>query len=393
VSNKKSIKTAMKASTLLIALLALLQPAMADTTNPVEDPSGKPNEDVKQTTTPTVTASPKDPAGARPLRVGLALGGGGTRGAAHVGVLRVLQREGIPINAIAGTSMGAIVGGLYAAGVSVDALQQKFDDRSLMTHFMTVPLSVRVVVAPVMVVPRAFGHHAYDGLYKGGKFRKYLDASVPQFEQNIEELKIPFAAVALDVVDGKPYRLSKGNLGYALQASSAVPGLRKPVQIGDQLFVDGGVVENVPVDEARAMGSDIVIAVDVDERFDPVPLDTFRAMGSMAKRMVALQLANVDAPQLKHADIVIHPMVDGIGLISTKADDAKRAMKAGEKAAEEALPAIKAKLSQMGIALVAPDALKTVSSVASTKSITTTKSTTTTKSSATTAAVNTSSSD
>ncbi len=364
----------------MIALLALLQPAQAQTAAAVETPTGKPNEDVKQTTNPTVTAKTQPANSSR--RVALALGGGGTRGAAHVGVLRVLQREGIPINAIAGTSMGAIVGGLYAAGVSVDTLQKKFDDRSLMTHFMTVPLSVRMVVAPIMVVPRALGHHAYDGLYKGGKFRKYLDAALPEFEQNIEDLKIPFAAVALDVVDGKPYRLTKGNLGYAMQASSAVPGLRKPVQIGEQLFVDGGVVENVPVDEARALGGDIVIAVDVDERFDPVPLDTFRAMGSMAKRMVALQLANVDAPQLKRADIVIHPMVDGIGLISTKADDAKRAMAAGEKAAEEAIPAIKAKLAEVGIALVPPisgagaavPSVTTVSSKVSVKSSSTVKS-------------------
>ena len=356
MSDKITRKTALKASAALIALLALFEPALAQTTNDIEDPSGKANEVVKQVTTPTVSVEHKTPTNSHARRVALALGGGGTRGAAHVGVLRVLQREGIPIDAIAGTSMGAIVGGMYAAGVSVDTLEKKFDDCSLMKHFMTVPLPVRVVVAPIMVVPRAFGHHAYDGLYKGGKFRKYLDASVPQFEQNIEELKIPFAAVALDVVDGKPYRLSKGNLGYALQASSAVPGLRKPVQIGEQLFVDGGVVENVPVDEARAMGADIVIAVDVDERFDPVPLDTFRAMGSMSKRMVALQLANVDAPQLKRADLVIHPMVDGIGLISTKAEDAKKAMRAGEKAAEEALPAIKAKLAQVGIALVPPGA-------------------------------------
>ncbi len=285
-------------------------------------------------------------------RVALALGGGGTRGAAHVGVLRVLEKNGIPIDMIAGTSMGAIVGGLYAAGVDVDTIEEKFEDRSLMKAFMTVPLTVRLVVAPIMILPRAFGHHPYDGLYKGNKFRKYLNRSVAHLdEDNIESLKIPYAAVALNVVDGKPYRITKGNLGYAMQASSAVPGLRKPVQIGDQLYVDGGVVENVPVDEARAMGGDIVIAVDVDERFDPVPLDTFRKMGSISARMVKLQLANTDAPQIKNADIVIHPMVDGISLITTNAKEARKAMRAGELAAEQALPAIKAKLMAAGVAV------------------------------------------
>jgi NTE family protein len=288
------------------------------------------------------------------VRVLLVLGGGGTRGAAHVGVLRVLKEEGIPIDAIVGTSMGAIVGGLYSAGVSIDSLENKFDDAKLMKSFMTIPLAVRIALAPVLVIPRLFGDRPYDGLYKGTKFRNYLEASVPECERTIEDLNIPFRAVTLSIVDGKPYALSHGNLGYALQASSAVPGLRKPVQIGNNLFVDGGVVANVPVNLARQeFDADVVIAVNVDERFAPVPLNTFRKIGSVSTRMLKLELASTDDVQLKNADIIIHPEVDGIGLVSINTKQAKKAIQAGETATRLAIPAIKERLEQIGIAAAA----------------------------------------
>jgi predicted acylesterase/phospholipase RssA len=279
----------------------------------------------------------------RPI-IGLALGGGGTRGAAHVGVLRVLEEEGIPIDCIAGTSMGAIVGGLYSAGVPLDTIQKTFDNGKLMHSYMTVPLFVRILAAPILLLPRLVGYHSYDGLYNGNKFRKFLNKMTPSSEDEIQELNIPFSAVALDIRDGKRYSLTKGPLGYALQASSAVPVLRKPVQIGDQLFVDGGAIANVPVNEVKAMGPDIVIAVDVDERVENQPLEAFRKVGSVSRRMILLELAEMDSHQISGADVVIHPNVDGIGLISTNIEEAKRAIKAGEDAARAAIPAIRAKL-------------------------------------------------
>jgi NTE family protein len=336
---------------LSIVVLQLFQPGwtQSDNVNP-RNPTGKAMSEVKNITNPTSSAGSSILPRTRRPRVALALGGGGMRGAAHVGVLRVLMKAGIPIDMIAGTSMGAIVGGLYSAGISIGGLQIKFDDGSLMKSFMNVPLAV----APVVTLPRTLAHREYDGLYTGSKFRKFLDHSVPQYERNIENLEIPFAAVALNLVDGKPYALTRGNLGYALQASSAVPGLREPVQIGRQLFVDGGVVDNIPVDVARAMGGDLVIAVDVDERFDQVPLESFKVLGSVTKRIVNLQLASSDAMQLQRADIVIHPDVDGIGLISTKTRDSKQAIASGEKAAWEAIPAIQNKLRQLGLAMASP---------------------------------------
>src|ERR1700733_1829104 len=207
-------------------------------------------------------------AGVHRPTIALALGGGGTRGAAHVGVLKVLEKENIHIDYIVGTSMGAIVGGLYDADLSVNNIEEKFRNCSLMKSYMTVPLWFRIAVAPVMLIPRLLGDEPYDGLYRGNHFRHYLLKSVPESQHKIEELKTPFQAVALNIGDGKTYGIGEGNLGYALQASSAVPSLRKPVHIGDKLFVDGALAQNVPVTTARNTGADIVIAVNVDEHFD-----------------------------------------------------------------------------------------------------------------------------
>jgi NTE family protein len=295
------------------------------------------------------SAQSLDPKTAPRPRIGLALGGGGTRGAAHISIIKELEREGIPIDFIAGTSMGAIVGGLYSSGVSTDVLERKFKDQSLMKSFMTVPLWIRVAMAPILLVPRFVGHKPYDGLYCGNKFRHYLDSSVPPEGRKIENLRIRFSAVALNIADGTIAMLSTGNLASALQASSAVPGLRKPVQIESELYVDGGVSANLPVRQVREMGADFVIAVCVDERIKRVPLDDFRKVGSVAQRVVSLQLQSIDKDQGQAADVLIHPQVDGIGLISTKPADAVRAIDAGAKAIKEAMPLIKEELASRGL--------------------------------------------
>jgi NTE family protein len=289
-------------------------------------------------------------------RIGLALGGGGARGAAEVGVLKVLAEEGVPVDVIAGTSVGSVVGGLYSAGVSLDKLSGAFEDGSLMKEFTPLPVALRLALSPVIFVPRLFGYEPYDGLYKGVKFRNYVNSLVERSDRNIEHLPVPFAAVVTNVVDGQSQRVSQGNLGIALQASTAVPGLRKPVQIGENLYCDGGLVCNVPVTHVREMGADFVIAVDIDERLNPVPLKKFRVPGSVSKQALRIQLANGDSPLCKEADIVIHPNTDGITLISRKASDGRRGVEAGIKAAREAMPELKRKLSALGVQLAASQA-------------------------------------
>lgn len=294
---------------------------------------------VKQTTGHDKIAPIVEKKGRKPV-VALVLGGGGTRGAAHVGVLRVLEKENIKPDMVVGTSMGAVVGGFYCAGIPVDQIEARFRDSSLMKHFMTVSIPVRILVAPVLLLPRLFVH-PYDGLYAGGRFRNFLYSMLPDDNKKIEDLKIPFAAIAVNLLDGNVHALTSGSLAYAMQASSAVPSLRKPVEIGPYLFCDGAMIENVPVGEARRLGADVVIAVNVDEQFEPKEKNDFRRMGSVAKRIVGLQLYNMDKPLMEKADVAIHPITTGISLISRNKNDAIKAIESGVKATEEAIPAIR----------------------------------------------------
>lgn len=278
---------------------------------------------------------------ARP-KVGLALGGGGFRGAAEVGVLEVFEKEGLKFDYVAGTSIGAIVGGLYVAGVPTSVLREEFASGRAMHHFLPFGLGAGIlIVEPAMLVARLFGARPYDGLYFGGTFYRYLQALTPSTAHRIEDLKTPFAAVSLNIVDGHPYMIRGGSLADAMRASSAVPGLRKPVQLGDKLFVDGGVLCNLPVKQCREMGADIVIAVNIDEPFGPVPLKTFRKAGSVSDRMVNWSLWNVDKPQEELADFVIHPDTAKVGLVLVKRKTQKSVMEAGHRAAQEAMPAIR----------------------------------------------------
>lgn len=282
-------------------------------------------------------------------RVALALGGGAVRGAAHIGVLRVLEKEGIPIDYIAGTSMGAIVGGLYAAGLPLDEIERRIRDKSLLHAYDTIPLWLRVALIPVLITPRLFGSHPYEGLYRGNRFANYINKAVPESRRSIENLKIPFCAVACNLIDGKVYGITRGNLGRALQASSAIPVYRKPVPFEDKLLCDGGVLENLPTATAKLFNADVIIAVDVDPALKPADSDTFRKIGSVSKRTTDMILDKLDEPQRKLADILIQPDVSGISLFVRDVRHANRAVRAGEEAARAALPVIREALNRQSV--------------------------------------------
>ena len=209
------------------------------------------------------------------------------------------------------------------------------------------PLTVRLVLAPILYIPRLLGDKPYDGLYKGKRFRKYADGVAGS--HMIQNLHIPFAAVCTNVVEGKSYKIRQGDLGTAMQASTAVPGLKKPVQIGDKLYCDGGLICNLPVNHVRDLGADFVIAVDIDEFVNEVPLETFRKPGSMSRQALRVELFTQDEPQGRAADMLIHPDTTGITLISRKKSDASRGIEAGIKAAQEAMPELKRKLMAKGV--------------------------------------------
>jgi len=184
------------------------------------------------------------------VKIGLALGGGGARGAAHTGVLKVLEREGIPISAIAGSSIGALVGAAYAAGVSTEQVEKEWlqtDIHRLFRSFLP-------------TFPRA-------GLSSGSELRQMLNDLLG--EGLIEDLPIPYAAMACDIDTGETITLTEGPLANAVRASTAIPGVFHPVRQGERLLVDGGLVEPLPVRACRALGASLVIAVDITPHPQP----------------------------------------------------------------------------------------------------------------------------
>jgi len=177
-------------------------------------------------------------------RVALVLGGGGARGLAHIGVLKVLEKNNVPIHHIVGTSMGAFVGGFYAAGTNIKLMEQLAlsVDRKFVAQMLSPSLSM-------------------SGLVDGERVRSYLDEFLGN--ANIEDLGIPFSSVATDLTTGDELIFSSGSLVDAIMASIAIPALFKPVRYQGRYLVDGGLVNPLPVSIAHKLGANVVIAVNV----------------------------------------------------------------------------------------------------------------------------------
>ena len=254
-------------------------------------------------------------------RIGLVLSGGGARGAAHVGVIQALEEMRIPIDAVAGTSMGAVVGGLYAAGLSGTEIAQVFDaldwqdmlrDRAPRRDLVY----RRKQDDRVFLARGALGVSATDGvllplgLIQGQKITQVLRTATMRVAdvQDFDRLPTPFRALATDLETGDAAVLKSGDLATVLRASMSAPGVLAPVEIGGRLLVDGGLVDNLPVSLAREMGVDILIAVDVSfplARRDGLesPLDvTNQMIGIMVRRGTRASRA-----QLSDRDILIQP--------------------------------------------------------------------------------------
>jgi NTE family protein len=221
-----------------------------------------------------VVCGERAPGDTRP-RIGLALGGGGARGIAHISVIRLIEELEIPVDCIAGTSMGSLVGGLYASGMSVDELEslvtntdwkRLFDDslerpeRSLRRK-----LDDRDALATVGVGFRGGGVKLTPGLLQGERILALFERSTEKVSsiRDFDLLPIPYRAVATDLNTGEAVVLDHGSLGLAMRASMSLPGIFQPVEVEGRVLLDGGLVNQVPVDVVRAMGADIVIAVDV----------------------------------------------------------------------------------------------------------------------------------
>jgi len=273
-------------------------------------------------------------------KIGLALGGGGARGLAHIGILKVLLREQIPIDMISGTSMGGIVGAMHAVGLSPDQMEAEATKRGDIGQvFKLVDLQL-----------------VGSGLLGGKRIRKMI-AEMLGAETTFADLRLPFAVIATDYNSGREVVLKDGNLADAVRATMSVPGIFEPVEIGGFKLLDGGVLDNVPVGVARSLGAEKVIAVDVLPNFrlnepgqDPIvpPLKT-RKMPKAYRQLWHVELVMIAALtefRLKESapDVIIRPdlPVDMDLLLSF--DRPQEAIACGEQAAEAALPQIRALL-------------------------------------------------
>lgn len=291
-------------------------------------------------------ASAKCPKISHRPSVALALGGGGARGTAHIGILRALKEAGIPIDYIVGNSMGSIIGGLYSAGVPLDKIQTMMLDDSLRSSYQPGGIPPKILISPLAKLMHPFKKH-YAGLWTGKKFSEFLESQLPPNVVNVEDTPIPFSAVATNLIDGKAYRISNGKLSTAIRASSTIPPLLQPVAIDNKVFIDGGVRANLPASAAKDTGADLVIAVLVDEPLKSVPAKKFRHIGGIAERMGDIVLAIADARQLPFADVVINPDVSGLPVMTANPDDARKAIHAGEIAARKAIPEIQKKYAAL----------------------------------------------
>jgi NTE family protein len=273
-------------------------------------------------------------------KIGLALGGGGARGLAHIGILKVLLREQIPIDVITGTSMGGIVGAMHAVGLSPEQMEAEATKRGEIGQiFKLVDLQL-----------------VGSGLVGGKRIKKML-VEMLGAETMFADLRLPFAVVSTDYNSGREVVLKEGNVADAVRATMSVPGVFEPVELGGYKLLDGGVLDNVPVGVARSLGAEKVIAVDVLPNFrlnepgqDPVvpPLKTKKVPKAYRQlwHVELVMIAALTEFRLKESapNVIIRPdlPVDMDLLLSF--DRPQEAIECGVQAAEAALPQIRALL-------------------------------------------------
>lgn len=269
--------------------------------------------------------------------VALALGGGGAKALAHIGVLRVFEQEGIPIDYIAGTSIGSTIGGMYCCGVGTDEIENLMVSGKLKKAIMP---SWPAIIGLQVLHHLEFWHRTYGGLLGQQRFERFISKHCGDNRQ-FENLDIPFTAVAANLIDGREYDIASGDLAEGMAASYALFPFYKPVAIDDKLLVDGGILANLPVRAARKMGADIVIGVNVDTTLHPVQADEMRSLRRLSGRVADIFMWSKDATSAREANLTIYPNVDSVRVIERHRDKMQLAIEQGEAAARKAMPYIK----------------------------------------------------
>jgi len=252
--------------------------------------------------------------------VALALGGGASKGFAHIGIIKALKQNGIPVKIITGTSAGAIVGSLYASGASPDRLELEAEILGS-TDLVDLTLST-------------------SGFIKGQKLQDYINRKVGN--RPIQDFPIKFAAVATDFESSKAVAFNRGNAGQAVRASAAIPNVFQPAVINGKRYVDGGLTAPVPVSAARQMGANVVIAVDISAKPARISQSGFFSYLDQSLNIMSTPALN---SELAKADVVIKPQVQHLGAVGGF-DEKAHAIKLGEDATRAALPQIRAVLQR-----------------------------------------------
>jgi NTE family protein len=284
-----------------------------------------------QTTKPTRPAPVAKPLPAPPvkLRIGIALGGGAAKGFAHIGVIKMLEANGLKLEVVSGTSAGSVVGALYASGMDAFEMQEH---------------AVALDEARIRDVTLFNG-----GLIRGQKLQDYVNEMIGN--RAFDKMTKAFAAVSTQLETGERTVFVRGNVGQAVRASCSIPGVFEPVKIGNFRYIDGGVVSPVPVDAARQLGADFVIAVDISTR---ITGKTPENLLGVVNQSITIMGQKLGEQEISRADVVIRPKVNDIG--PADFEQRARAIVEGEKAALAALPQIRAKLEQMRQARAAAQA-------------------------------------
>ncbi|MGF1502219.1 MAG: patatin-like phospholipase family protein [Paracoccaceae bacterium] len=287
-------------------------------------------------------------------RIGLVLGGGGAAGVAHVGVIQALEELGIRPDVVTGTSMGAIVGGLYAAGFSPDELGRAVteidwanifndkSDRSLLHPLRRDSRLDPLVQSDLPIGLSANGISVDAGVIDAVKLSLTLRRLAARAEgiSDFDELPIPFRAIATDLVTGEPVVLGTGDLSRAIRASMSIPGLFPPVEIDGRVLVDGGVVNNLPMDVARALGADVLIVSNIPSA-TVTPEDVGSLTAALAQTLSIMIAANAKAQiaTLEPGDVLLVPDVGAVGVLAF--DEARDTVSTGLDAVRAAEPALR----------------------------------------------------
>ncbi len=281
--------------------------------------------------------------------VGLALSGGAARGLAHIGVLKVLEAAGVPVDVVAGTSMGSVVGGLYAVGyraAQLDSIATSVEWSSLWTDPVPrrdLPVDRKFTEDHYLLTLPIYrgGVHLPRSVVAGQRISQLLAGLTWSVHgvRDFHRLPIPFAAVATDLEKGTAVVLDHGFLPDAIRASMAVPTVFSPVEIDGLVLIDGGVARNLPAQDARALGADVLICSDVTNPLEP--RDSIVSILDILVQSVSFRIWDSEAEQRSRCDVLIKPDVHGLGF-----DRARVIIARGETAARAALPEIEARLAR-----------------------------------------------